>query len=380
MDTENYPELERNEYTEFIFGETCLEDPTDPQSAEDLTSGIERAAELDARPVFLEGVSERLDHLGISCTAEDTDIMLAEVRRRYKERLGFSCPRTVQEWIKGSMPGFTSIKNNYDLCYALEMDYRQTADFFYKHYLTMPFNAKAKVDAVFMYALYHDKPYTVITKLLESSKGFVSQENAHTSTAQIKTAILDIDDDEKFLHYLSEHCYDNEQQFQTARALVNEEIDKLKNKIRPDGSIEKDRLNSMTIAAMLGYKYQLRNKGGQESVLPKRFTDSLPKDVTLGQVIRGEKVSYEVLRKYLVLLKFCNYYRDVEEADKSRSTAISKYEVNSRLMDLYGELNRALNQCGFSMIYPLHPFDCLVLYCANTFDPILTMHLLNERN
>ena len=380
MDTENYPELERNEYTEFIFGETCLEDPTDPQSAEDLTSGIERAAELDARPVFLEGVSERLDHLGISCTAEDTDIMLAEVRRRYKERLGFSCPRTVQEWIKGSMPGFTSIKNNYDLCYALEMDYRQTADFFYKHYLTMPFNAKAKVDAVFMYALYHDKPYTVITKLLESSKGFVSQENAHTSTAQIKTAILDIDDDEKFLHYLSEHCYDNEQQFQTARALVNEEIDKLKNKIRPDGSIEKDRLNSMTIAAMLGYKYQLRNKGGQESVLPKRFTDSLPKDVTLGQVIRGEKVSYEVLRKYLVLLKFCNYYRDAEEADKSRSTAISKYEVNSRLMDLYGELNRALNQCGFSMIYPLHPFDCLVLYCANTFDPILTMHLLNERN
>ena len=380
MDTENYPELERNEYTEFIFGETCLEDPTDPQSAEDLTSGIERAAELDARPVFLEGVSERLDHLGISCTAEDTDIMLAEVRRRYKERLGFSCPRTVQEWIKGSMPGFTSIKNNYDLCYALEMDYRQTADFFHKHYLTMPFNAKAKVDAVFMYALYHDKPYTVITKLLESSKGFVSQENAHTSTAQIKTAILDIDDDEKFLHYLSEHCYDNEQQFQTARALVNEEIDKLKNKIRPDGSIEKDRLNSMTIAAMLGYKYQLRNKGGQESVLPKRFTDSLPKDVTLGQVIRGEKVSYEVLRKYLVLLKFCNYYRDAEEADKSRSTAISKYEVNSRLMDLYGELNRALNQCGFSMIYPLHPFDCLVLYCANTFDPILTMHLLNERN
>lgn len=380
MDTENYPELERNEYTEFIFGETCLEDPTDPQSAEDLTSGIERAAELDARPVFLEGVSERLDHLGISCTAEDTDIMLAEVRRRYKERLGFSCPRTVQEWIKGSMPGFTSIKNNYDLCYALEMDYRQTADFFHKHYLTMPFNAKAKVDAVFMYALYHDKPYTVITKLLESSKGFVSQENAHTSTAQIKTAILDIDDDEKFLHYLSEHCYDNEQQFQTARALVNEEIDKLKNKIRPDGSIEKDRLNSMTIAAMLGYKYQLRNKGGQESVLPKRFTDSLPKDVTLGQVIRGEMVSYEVLRKYLVLLKFCNYYRDAEEADKSRSTAISKYEVNSRLMDLYGELNRALNQCGFSMIYPLHPFDCLVLYCANTFDPILTMHLLNERN
>ena len=40
---EHIPELPRNEYTEFIFGETCLEDPTDPQSVEDLTSGIERA-------------------------------------------------------------------------------------------------------------------------------------------------------------------------------------------------------------------------------------------------------------------------------------------------------------------------------------------------
>lgn len=380
MNTENYPELERNEYTEFIFGETCLEDPTDPQSAEDLTSWIERAVELDARPVFLEGVCERLNQLGISCTAEDTDIMLAEIRRRYKECLGFPCPRTVEKWIKGSMPGFTSIKNNYDLCYALEMDFNQTAIFFQKHYLSMPFNAKAKVDAVFLYCLYHRKPYSVVAELLEKSNGFVSQEKAHTSTAQIRAAIFDTDDDEQFLRYLSKHCYNDEQQFQTARALVNEEINKLKEKIRLESSIENNRLNSMTIAAMLGYKYQLRNRDELENVLPKRFTDSLPKDVTLGQIIRGEKVSYEVLRKYLVLLKFCNYYRDAEEADKSRSTAINKYEVNSRLMDFYGELNRALNQCGFSLIYPLHPFDCLVLYCANTFDPILSMHLLNERN
>ena len=82
---------------------------------------------------------------------------------------------------------------------------------------------KSSVDAVFMYALYHKKPYSEVTELLEKSKGFVSQENAHTSTSQILAMILDIDDAEKFLRYLSEHCYDNDQQFQLARSIISDE-------------------------------------------------------------------------------------------------------------------------------------------------------------
>lgn len=220
---DNTPELNRDEYTEYIYDVTCFGDPIDPENAEDVASGISRAMELEARPVFLEGVSARLSLLGVACAAEDTELMLTEVKRRYKELLGFSCPRTVQEWIKGTTPGVTNRKNNYDLCYALEMDFQQTAVFFQKHYLTMPFNVKSSVDAVFMYALYHKKPYSEVTELLEKSKGFVSQENAHTSTSQILSMILDIDDAEKFLRYLSEHCYDNDQQFQLARSIISDE-------------------------------------------------------------------------------------------------------------------------------------------------------------
>lgn len=44
---------------------------------------------LEARPIFLEGVSARLTQLGVPCTAEDNERMLAEIKRRYDELLGF---------------------------------------------------------------------------------------------------------------------------------------------------------------------------------------------------------------------------------------------------------------------------------------------------
>ena len=384
MSDEINQELTRDKYTEIIYDKTCFGEPVNVQTFKDVISGINSAMEVENRPVFLEGLSARLSQIGITCTAHDTEIMLAEVKKRYKAVLGFSCPRTVIEWVKGKTPSTNKDRHNhYELCYALEMDYQQTAVFFQKHYLTLPFIVKSKVDAVFMYCLYHKKPYSTVTELIESSKGFVSQENAHTSTSQIASVIFETDDDEKFLRYLSEHCYDNEQQFQLARTIINSEIDELKAKILADGAAEivsSDRLNSQTIDALLGYRYQSRDKGEVAVKLPKRFTESLPNDVTLGRIINGDSISYEVLRKTLMLLKFCNYYRDAEKEDRKHGHEPDKYEVNDRLMDFYDELNGTLISCGFAQLYVRHPFDCLLLYCANSYDPILTLHLLNERN
>ncbi|MBR4346236.1 MAG: hypothetical protein IKP75_04800 [Oscillospiraceae bacterium] len=383
MSRETEQELTRDEYTEYIYSETCFGEPVNADAAEDMAEGVSRAIELDKRPVFLEGLAARLTQLGTECSPQDTDIMLSEVKQRYRSVLGKPCPRTVQEWCKGRTPGITNRQNNYDLCYALEMDYQQTAVFFQKHYLSLPFIIKARVDAVFLYCLYHRRPYCTVIKLLESSKGFVSQENAHTSTSQIADAIFDTDDDEKFLRYLSEHCYDNEQQFQLARSVINEEIDILKAGLLDDTAASitsPDRLNSMTIDALFGYRYQARDKGEPVIKLPKRFTESLPNDVTLGRMINGDSISYEVLRKSLMLLKFYNYYHAAEVEDRARGYEPDNREINNRLLDFYDELNSTLISCGFAQLYVLHPFDCLLLYCANSYDPIQTLHALNERN
>ena len=256
-------ELPRDEYTEIIYDDICFGQPINAMDPEDVTKGINRAIELDEQSGFLEGVSERLRQLGIDCTPGDTEIMLAEIRRRYKEILGFPCPRTVQEWIKGTTPGFTNRRNNYDLCYALGMDFRQTVEFFQKKYLTLPFIVKSKEDAVFMYCLYHKKPYSKAMELLERSEGFATQADTHTSTSQIAQTILKEDDDEKFLRYLSQHCYGKEQQFQLAKSIINRELETTHKYIirdRPCKASTPDRLNSFTIEELLGYNYQTIDK------------------------------------------------------------------------------------------------------------------------
>ena len=366
-------DITRDEYTEMVFDMNCFGEPVNPETAADVEEGVKRAMELEERPIFLKGLAARLNQLGVECTVSDEKLMMSEVKKRFRAVLGKDCPKAVQNWIKGTTPGITNRANNYDLCYALEMDFQQTAVFFQKHFLTQPFNCKSRIDAVYLYCLYHKKPYTSVTDLLEVSEKFPLQEQAHTSTAQIFSAILSIDDDEAFLKYIFAHCYSNEQQFQLARELINAEIKHLKEDIiryKSKDILSENRLNSMTVTELLGYNYQLDGSSKAQHKLPKRFTESLPNDVTLGRIINGESVSYELLRKTLMLLRFNNFYSQAINDDRDK--------IAQNLMDFYEELDRTLISCGFAQLYVRHPFDCLLLYCANSYDPIDTLYCVNN--
>lgn len=367
-------ELTNDEYTEFLFEEFCFGNPKEVNTAEDIEDGIELALSLEDRNVFLEGLAERLTELGVRCNNDEPEIMLAEMKSRYKRILNKPCPKTVIKWIKGiTPPGITGRENNYDVCYALEMDHLQTAVFFQKHYLTIPYNSKSRTDAIYLYCIYHNKPYSTVTRLLDSTKDIKPQPQAHTSTSQISQAIISIDDDDEFLEYISKHLYNEEQHYLFARQIIINEIADVKEKLLNDPTVKKvtdDRLNSLTVAALLGYRSQAEKKDKPSRKLPKRFKESLPNDVTIGQILRGDKVSYEVLRKMLMLLRFYNFYSEAKNEDEN--------DVCGNLLDFNDELNMTLLSCGFAQIYMRHPFDCLLMYCANSYDPIQTMHFINE--
>ncbi|MBP1545244.1 MAG: hypothetical protein J6A37_01425 [Oscillospiraceae bacterium] len=367
-------ELTNDEYTEFIFDKLCDGEPKEINDAEDVEEGIVLALSLENRNVFLEGLSARLTELGFRCCDDETESMLAEMKSRYKRILNKTCPRTVIDWIKGiTPPGVTNRHNHYDVCYALEMDHLQTAVFFQKHYLTVPYNSKSRIDAVYLYCIYHNKPYSTVVKLLDNTKNVKPQPLAHTSTSQISQNIISIDDDDKFLDYLSKHYYNEDQHYLHAKELICNEIAIVKETILKDISIFKvadDRLNSLTVAALLGYKSQAKKEDKPSRRLPKRFKESLPSDVTIGQILNGDRVSYEVLRKTFMLLKFYNFYTVADNCDA--------YAVGENFLDFMEELNLRLLECGFAQIYMRHPFDCLLMYCANTYDPIHTLYCINE--
>ena len=104
------------------------------------------------------------------------------------------------------------------------------------------------------------------------------QENSHTQTSQISRFIIENDDDDKFMQYLSSHCYENEQQFQTARKKINEDIEKVKKNILLKGEtgeldvLSPKRLNSLTIAELLEQTYQNSERKVKDRKLHKQFT------------------------------------------------------------------------------------------------------------
>ena len=377
-----YTDLTINDCTDEIMDTTLYGNPLDPENPADIEKAIDASLSLDDKQYFLDGLVARLTELGTPCSIDETDTMLTAIKNRYKDILGKPCPRTVVEWIRGTTPGITNRQNNYDLCYALEMDLKETASFFQKHYLTIPFILRNRVDTVFYYCLLNNKPYSTVVNLLNSVADFIAQKTTDTSTAQIRSSIREIKTDEEFLTYLSSHCYTRQQHFQRAKSIIIEEIDKLKPKLLDKSETQKsimkeeaeqkvsvNRLNSETLFALLGYKYTGKNETPIK--LPKRFTESLPNDVTLGKIVNDEEVSYELLRKTLMLLKFNSFYSAADEAG-------AQDNILENLLDFKEELNITLDACGFSYVYMRHPFDCLLMYCANSPNPINMLHSVLE--
>ena len=343
---------------------------------EDAAGIAARACEIDEQYDFHIGLSRRLNALGVSCTPDDRELMLEEVKRRYRSRLGISCPRTVQEWVRDTTPGTVNRRNNYELCMALELDFEGTADFFYRWFMTAPWCCKSRTDAVFLYCISHGRPYSAAARMLDEAQDFVPQEEAHTDTLTIFQTIVDeIDDDEQFMEYLSRHCYGNEQQFQIARARIIEETDLIKQRILSDGCFEAaspDRLNSAVIGELMGWRYQPDRNSAPVHRLPKRYTASLPNDVTLGKILGGSTASYETLRKTLMLMHFYNFYSEAEN--------LNEQDIESNAIDFAEELNEVLESCGMAPSLNFHPFDMVLLCCSHTLEPIVTFFDVNERN
>lgn len=346
-----------------LYESFCYDDIFDMEEFD--IEDIRNVVDLCRRPDFAQGIVKRLDGLGVHMTAQDTELIVKEIKQRYKDRIGASCPRTIQEWIRGTVPGVTNRVNNYNLCYALKMDLKETADFFVKYYLTTPFNYKDKVDAVFFYCLYHRKPYAVIKGMLKEAETFEAVKISGTKTAEIGRRILEIEDDDAFMQYLSEHCYNNEQQYQAARGKITALLDK--HERSGAAGLHED---------IMGFNYQdaMRSHMEKRAVLPDDFLKSLPTDRTFLDIRRGKRETYETLRKTLVILVFYDFYIDVQKTTEEPDETA----VRENLSDFYESVNEELLDCGFPPLYEGHPFDRLILFCAASRYPISTFYGLND--
>ena len=64
MSKETECEFTRDEYTEYIYSETCFGEPADAQTVDDVIGGVNRAIDLDTHPVFLRDCLQDSRSLG----------------------------------------------------------------------------------------------------------------------------------------------------------------------------------------------------------------------------------------------------------------------------------------------------------------------------
>lgn len=372
-------EIINNEQTNIIFEKLfCGENLYLRKEFDNMLQNIEVAVELDNRKAFLEGLIKRLECLGASFAETDVEGILKELKDRYKRRMGKAVPRTVKEWVRGTTPGTVNRRNHYELCYALEMDINETAEFFIKNFMSVPYNYKDNVDAIFFYCILNNKPYDVIDGMIEKSNQFTPSVNITTGTMEIGRNITEIDNDDEFMRYIAEHCYNNEKQYQVARNKIKELISQIKEILVGDAN--EDRAIDYIVFNIFGIEYQRNIKRNlkannsstkyvRDTKLPKRFVESIPRSGVLGDILRGKQETYETLRKTIIILYFYNFFYEIENEDEE--------DIRQNAKDFYEEINKELFECGFAQIYVRHPFDYLMSFCAASWDPLDTFVELN---
>ncbi len=334
----------------------------------DVLENIDFIIEMNSQNVFLEGITKRFDELNIE-HGDDHKTIISVLNDKFKSVLGKELPRTIKEWVKGTPPGVTNRINLYDVCFALEMNIQETAEFFIKHYLNIPFNYKNREDAIFFYCILNKKDYSTVNAFLQESSDFAEQ-NISVDTIEIFKNIKSIKDDKKFIKYLKENCISKEHQYERARKIIKDLIEEVK-------ELTNSKNDSDMLREIFNIDYQAlkKEKLVLNKLMPSKFVNSLPTAQDINLIIEGKK-TYDIIRKTLVILKFISMYF-VEPFYAKTEDELQK-QIEEYFNDFEDELNMLLVDCGFPPIYYRNPFDAIILYCARSKEPIITFWSINE--
>lgn len=412
--------FDNNEKTKMAMEAIYSEDPASWE--EDLFDSTEYAMELDRRNPVLEGICEQLKKLGVDINEGDKKSLTKELNHRYR-KIGIEegIPKSVKNWMTGTPVNPAYRANLYNLCLALEMNVEEIRVFFLKNYMTIPFNFKDRVDAIYYWGVSHHLSYLEIQRIInefEREEGIPDSD--FDSTRMVGKYISEIDDIDLFLEYLRYNAFGKERQYESAakevrRMAVEDAIyAEVERQIKPWLNRERENKNgdalsepiilkegdSVNYKALLfviyGFDNQERyvNKKSKISkceFLPKAFRENFPNDQEFSR-IANKDASPDVYRKALIILKFYNFFcsslltflygtdrpkdnqKIIHSLDEYRVREID--DIESDMEDFYYETGMLLAQCGFEQMYARNPFDWLMLYCAKSTDPLDTLREL----
>ena len=365
---------------------------------DDLLDNTEYAfkVECEMKKSVKNGIISKLKEKNMEFDHSDNDSIWKVLSKLYK--LHGIAPETVRKvvkdnWIKEGK--WNTDRDNrekmYILCMVLDLGLEETKRFFSNCFFTLPFNFKDKIDAVYYYCIKNNKEYSETQKILK----IVSEQNdvlcENMSTIEVEHQITNINNDEELIDFTRKLCYSRNLQMLSAKTMIKElwkecyecskKIQRYCNIKSPNKSISRSKL----LSEIYGLNFQkTQKKSGGKGIskgdLPKSFYESIPKDGEINKILKGEDVSYEILRKAVIIFSFYCFYSNIIIQEGNNQNEKNIENVKRDLYDFYSETNDRLTKIGYNVMYVKHPFEWVIFYCAYTPDPVETFHeLLSQR-
>ena len=332
----------------------------------------------------------------------DAEAKVAFLRERFLSA-GVPVPREIDKWY-GEHRDIRR-ETAFALCFAFSLGLGETDDFFYRVFSReRSFDCHAPEEAVYYFCIRNRLPWAeaqrIIRLIPQLPMGRLDSSGEVLYTGSIMKELDRITDADRLIDYLTENadqfCYNNVTAFQLISRLWSEltDVDGLlpreqkellpsepsqaeesgrprrvrKKSPKPMSSMEGWRamlqIDRSTMADLNTGKQDRRSLSQVLALLPRATRDSFPDRQGIDLILRGEHVSYERVRKWLILLAFTRHWLRL---------ALSRHSYGAAGNDegiAVDSINKFLSDAGYMELYPGNPYDWIFLFSCHTEAPL----------
>lgn len=344
------------------------------------------------RPFSIAITEFIVDH-GYNGDASDVDAKVAFIKFAFA-KANMDAPREIREWFTAGQP----IKRDtaFLICFAFSLDGNETDEFFRRYYAReRSFNCHQVQEAIYYFCLNNGLSYAealdIQTHVPLTGESRKSGDVVYTGS--IIAELNDLETKEELIAYLTENIDkfsdSNVTAYETIRrlwtiasepgGLLMQEHEKLPSILDDAATGEKSRLRvgnsgvkpwDAYLAILQLNKNEVKQLKSERSIRPilKKLhadaQDSFPDRQGIDRILRGEHVSYERVRKWLVLLTFYTFW--AQKAVKEESYDAGPEDANRCLTSM----NQHLMEAGYPELYVGNPYDWIFFYSAKSEAPL----------
>ena len=351
---------------------------------------------------FSERLSEFITYYGYQGNRDDIQAKTQFMKQQFK-MCKIPLHRNIEKWFKGEKE--INRETAYKICMALQLNIEDSELFFAKVMLERGFDYHNMKEAIYYYAIKQQKNYEEVENILNKAVKVNNQQTVKSHSQVLYTSIIKEEIDkfetqEQLLQYFEDH----QEQFTYNNATATHYMMKLWDMIANENGYanqelwidkqikeNKRRSNFKIYEQMIGYDQETIKKiKGDRSLTPifknnqmihPYVSNVFPSRQTLENILRGEHVEYEAIRKMLIFLLFYKFWVTLK-INKQNDTYYKEEHDEVRCFHM---INKYLVELGYPTLYVGNPYDWLFLWASYDDSPLWCFRyymneVFNEKN